>query len=80
MAREIRFKKQYKPIGFGDRPDPGTVESHRNAMDEAAETRRYNRRMRGLEAEDLERQRRQGSLLMRLVRFLGVYIRHKPNR
>jgi hypothetical protein len=30
-----------QPIGFGDRPDPGTVEGHRNAMDEAAETRRY---------------------------------------
>jgi hypothetical protein len=52
MSREIRFKKQYEPIGFGDRPDSGTVEGHRNAMDEAAETRRYNRRMKELEAED----------------------------
>ena len=39
-------------VGFGDRPDPGTVEGHRNAMDKAAETRRYNRRMKELEAED----------------------------
>ena len=38
MTRKI---KQYKPIAFGDRPDPGTVEGHRNAMSEAAETRRY---------------------------------------
>jgi hypothetical protein len=52
MSRKIKFTKQYKPIGFGDRPDPGTVEGHRNAMAEAAETRRYNRRMKELEAED----------------------------
>jgi hypothetical protein len=37
MSRKIKFTKQYKSIGFGDRPDPGTVEGHRNAMDEAAE-------------------------------------------
>jgi hypothetical protein len=43
MAREIRFKKQYKPIGFGDRSDPGTVEGHLNSIEEAAETRRYDR-------------------------------------
>ena len=55
MPREIRFKKQYKPIGFGDRPDPGTVEGHRNAMAEAAETRAYNRRMKELAAEDAVR-------------------------
>jgi hypothetical protein len=80
MMREIRFKKQYKPIGFGDRPDPGTVEDHLNAMDEAAETRRYNKRMEELEAEDADRQRRQGGPLVRLVRFLGAYIRRKPIR
>lgn len=39
MAREVRFKKQHKPIGFGDSPDPGTVEGRLNAMDEVAETR-----------------------------------------
>ena len=43
MTRKI---KQYKPIKFGDGPDPGTVEDHRNAMIEAAETRKYNRRMK----------------------------------
>jgi hypothetical protein len=31
VPREVRFKKQYKPVGFGDRPDPGTVEGHLNA-------------------------------------------------
>jgi hypothetical protein len=36
VARKI---KQYKPIKFGDGPDPDTVEGHRNKMIEAAETR-----------------------------------------
>ena len=49
MTRKI---KQYKPIKFGDRLDPGTVEGHRNAMAETAETRAYNRRMKELAAED----------------------------
>jgi hypothetical protein len=29
--------KQYKPIKFGDRPDPDTIEGHCNRMAEAAE-------------------------------------------
>jgi hypothetical protein len=49
MTRKI---KQYKPIKFGDGPDPGTVEGHRNRMAEAAETRRYNQRMNELAVED----------------------------
>ncbi|MCU1249039.1 MAG: hypothetical protein JWQ49_2068 [Edaphobacter sp.] len=48
------FKKQYEPIKFGDGPDPGTVEGHHNKMIEAAETRRYNRRMKELAAEDIQ--------------------------
>jgi hypothetical protein len=40
--------KQYKPIKFGDGPDSGTVEGHRNRMAAAAETRRYNQRMKSL--------------------------------
>jgi hypothetical protein len=32
MPPRIKFKKQYKPITFGDRPNPGTVEGHRNAL------------------------------------------------
>jgi hypothetical protein len=40
MPQKIKFKKQYKPIGLvtGHR----TVEGHRNAMAEPAETRAYN--------------------------------------
>jgi hypothetical protein len=51
VAREVRFKKQYKLIGFGDRPDPDTIEEHLNAKAEAAETRQYNRRMKELAAQ-----------------------------
>ena len=35
MTRKI---KRYKPIKFGDGPDPDTVEGHRNKKIEAAET------------------------------------------
>lgn len=45
MSKKIKFTKQYKPICFGDKPDPGTVEGHRKVLAEAAETRQYNRRM-----------------------------------
>jgi len=38
MTRRI---KQYKPIKFGDGPDPDSVEGHQNKMAEAAETRAY---------------------------------------
>jgi hypothetical protein len=55
VSQKIKFKKQYKPIRFGDRPDPGTVEGHRAAMAEAAETRAYNRRMKELAVQDAER-------------------------
>jgi hypothetical protein len=30
VSREVRFKKQHKPIGFGDKPDPDTVKGHLN--------------------------------------------------
>ena len=53
MTQKIKFTEQHKPIKFGDRPDPGIVEGHRNAMAEAAETRSYNRRMKELAAEDV---------------------------
>jgi hypothetical protein len=58
--------KQYKPIKFGDGPDPDTVEGHRIRKAEAAETRAYNRRMKELAAEDAAR--REG-LLSRVFRF-----------
>jgi hypothetical protein len=65
-SRKIRFTKRCKPIGFGDRPDPGTVEGHLNAMDDAAQTRRYNRRMKELEAQDEAKRRGLLSRIMRL--------------
>jgi hypothetical protein len=55
VTEKIRFKKQYKPIGFGDGPSKDRVEGHRNAMAEGAETRRYNRMMKELEAEKASR-------------------------
>jgi hypothetical protein len=70
MAPKSRFKKQYKPIRFGDRPDSDTVEGHRKAMAEAAETRAYNRRMKQLAAEDAVR--REGLLPECLDSFLEV--------
>jgi hypothetical protein len=63
MTRKI---KQYKPIKFGDGPDPDTVEGHRNKMIEAAETRAYNRRMKELAAED---KLRRESLLSKVFGF-----------
>jgi hypothetical protein len=55
VPEKIRFKKQYKPIGFGDRPRSDTVEAHRNVQAEAAETRRYNEMVKQLEAEKASR-------------------------
>jgi hypothetical protein len=66
VSRKIKFTKQHKPIGFGDRPDPDTVEGHLNARAEAAEDRKYNRRMKELEAED---KARRGGLLARVMKF-----------
>jgi hypothetical protein len=68
VSEKIKFTKQYKPIGFGDRPDPGTVEGHRDAMDEAAETRRYNKRMKELETQDEAKRR---GLLYRIMRLFS---------
>jgi hypothetical protein len=73
VPQKIKFKKQYKPIRFGDRPDPGTVEGHRNAMAEATETRAYNRRMKELAAEDAAK--KPGSL-SKVLRFFSS----KPGR
>ena len=40
------------PLKFGDRPDPDTVEGHRNRVVEPAKTCAYHRRMKELSAED----------------------------
>jgi hypothetical protein len=66
VSRRIKFTKQYKPMGFGDRDDRGSVEAHLRAKAEASETRAYNRRMKELEAEDATKR---GGLLTRIMRF-----------
>ena len=68
MTREI---KKYKPIGFGDRPDPDTVEGHRIAEAEAAETRRYNLRMSELAAED---KAKRVELLSKVIQLLHLEV------
>jgi hypothetical protein len=43
VTAKIRFKRQYKPVGFGDPPGPHTVDGRRRSAIQAAETRRLNR-------------------------------------
>jgi hypothetical protein len=52
MAGEVKFTKQYKPMGFGDRDDRGSVEAHLRAKEHAKEMRKFNARMKELDAED----------------------------
>lgn len=68
MAGEVKFTKQYKPMGFGDRDDRGSVEAHQRAKEHSKEMGRFNRRMKELEAEDA---RKRGGLLTRVVRFFS---------
>ena len=56
-------------MGFGDRPDPDTVEGRLNAKTEAAEDRKYNRRRKELAAQD---EARRGGLLRRVMQFFSV--------
>jgi hypothetical protein len=49
-------------------------------MEEAAETRRYNKRMKELETQDADRQRRRAGPVSKVLRFIGAYIRRKPIR
>jgi hypothetical protein len=51
MPRPVRFKRQYKPIGFGDPYDPRSVEGHRNAVRDAIENRREDRQLKALEGQ-----------------------------
>jgi hypothetical protein len=52
VPSKIKTPKQYKPMGFGDRDDKGSVEAHLRAKAEAREMRQYNTRIKELEAED----------------------------
>ena len=49
MATKIRFKRQYKPVGFGNPPCAGTVDGKRLSAIRAGETRRLSRLQRDLE-------------------------------
>jgi hypothetical protein len=69
VPAKIKLKKQFKPIGFADRPKSGTVESHRNAMAEAAEKRHYNRIVKELETEKASCR---GGLRSRVMGFFGL--------
>ena len=51
MSRPVKFKRRYKPIGFGDRYDPESVEGHLNAVAEAREERRFRRLAEQRQAE-----------------------------
>jgi hypothetical protein len=48
MAEKIRFTKQYKPMGFGDRDDHGSVEAHLKAKEHAKQMRELYKRMNEL--------------------------------
>jgi hypothetical protein len=62
----IKFKKRYKPVGFGDKPSTRTVEGRRIAAQKAAETREFNRMIKERqEAEKIEH-----GLQARLLRFV----------
>jgi hypothetical protein len=66
MVGEVKFTKQYKPMGFGDRDDRGSVEAHLRAQEHAKEIPKFNARMKELEAEDA---RKRYGILTKVVRF-----------
>jgi hypothetical protein len=68
MAEKIKFTKQYKPMGFGDRDDRGSVEAHLRAKEHAKEMRQFNKRMKELDAGDA---RKRGGVLTRVIRFFS---------
>jgi hypothetical protein len=68
LPRNIKATKQYKPMGFGDRDDKGSVEAHLRSKEHAKEMRQLNIRMKELEAEDA---RKRGGLLTRVARFFA---------
>jgi hypothetical protein len=67
MSHKVQFKRQYKPIGFGDAPDPRTVDGHRNAVHVRMENRRADKILRELSAEE---ELRSHTLFSRIWRFL----------
>jgi hypothetical protein len=68
VSGKIKFTEQYKPIGFGDRDDRGSVDAHLSAEAHAKEMRRFNKRMRELDAEGAQRR---GGFLTKVLRFFS---------
>jgi hypothetical protein len=68
VSRKIKFTKQYKPMGFGDRDDRGPVEAHLRAEAHAKEMRRFNKGMTELDAENAQRR---GGFLTKVARFFS---------
>jgi hypothetical protein len=68
LSRGVKFTKQYKPKGFGDRDDRGSAEAHLRAQAHAKEIRQFNKRMKELEAEDA---RRRGGFISRVMGFFS---------
>ena len=59
-------------MGFGERDDRGSVEAHLRAEAHAKEMRRFNKRMKELDAEDA---RKHGGFLTRVARFF--FFKHR---
>jgi hypothetical protein len=76
VTAKIRFTRQYKPVGFGDPPDPRTVDGKRLSAAQAAETHRLNRIRKDEEKET----RHQGSWLVRLSDFFAWGMTHMKFR
>jgi hypothetical protein len=72
MSANIRFKKQYKPVGFGDSPDSRTVDGMRLAAQRRDETRRLNR----LQKEHEQFEQDENGRGSRVMRTLGWWFTH----
>jgi hypothetical protein len=72
----IKFRKQYKPVGFGDAPSTRTVEGKRIAAQKADETRAFNRMAKQREEAEAVDQ----GLQARFLRFVGWWFSHMKFR
>jgi hypothetical protein len=68
VSHKIKFTKQSKPMGSGDRDDRGSVEAHLRAEAHAKDMRRFNQRMKELDAEDAQRR---GGFVAKDMRFFS---------
>ena len=64
---KIEFKKQYQPVGFGDKPSGKSVEGRRIAALKAAETRRFNQMVK----ERKEAEEAENGWIARTLRFVA---------